>query len=377
MNIKDHFTDLNIDVKKLTAKKQQTTKKIEYVREYVKGWSIVSAERDAIEMINFIDCMSNAGVYKDGDCCTAIEVLLIFKDMCSSYPNKKFQVFCNDYDPKAIEILKTVAAFVCPVMPKNLFIYSTIKDVNDYLSFLDRNEINAGNRIFGYGASTVVFVDPFDFGTVEIARMSSLLQHHYCELIFNLFVSDYTRNIRQDAGRISKCIGGRNITSKEELISYIQDQLRVGKIEYSFAYQFRTEKNVELYQIVFATPNIRGLEVLKEALWKVFNGAEYHRNKIETGQISFFTEDDEREESLHRYAAEGRNMISSYFAGKEESYDDIESFLIENTMLNKSHIIRYVLKPMIETGAIQKLGLVRANNYSKDHYRIRNREISQ
>ena len=99
-----------------------------------------------------------------------------------------------------------------------------------------------------------------------------MLQKHYCELLFNFFISDYVRNIHQDAGRIAKCLGGERIETKDDLITYMRKQLRVGHIKHLFSYQFRTEKNVELYQIVFATPSSRGLEKLKEALWKVFKG---------------------------------------------------------------------------------------------------------
>ena len=76
--IKEVFGTLNIDITKLTDKKQQTDYKIKYVSEYIKRWTIISAERSDILEITFIDCMCNAGVYKDGDCCTVIEVLNIF-----------------------------------------------------------------------------------------------------------------------------------------------------------------------------------------------------------------------------------------------------------------------------------------------------------
>lgn len=52
---------------------------------------------------------------------------------------------------------------------------------------------------------------------------------------------------------------------------------------------------MELYQIIFVTPSNRGLEKLKEVLWKVFDGKEFHRNAEETGQLSLFSVDDERE----------------------------------------------------------------------------------
>ena len=284
MNIAEKFAELSIASSKLTKKKQQTKKKIEYVSEYVRLWALVMLERADIDTLNFIDCMCNAGVYQDGDCCTSIEVLQIFYDLSKKYTNKKFCIWFNDNDPEKIETLKRVLDF----FPENPQILVSIKqvDVNEYLDMLHRDS-DLAKRIFKYGAATILYVDPYDFGTVEIPKVSAVLQNRYCELLFNFFISDYVRNIHQDAGRIARCLGGQKIETKDDLIAYMRKQLRVGYVKYLFAYQFRTEKNVELYQIVFATPNPKGLEKLKEVLWNVFNGAEFHRNRIDSGQTCF------------------------------------------------------------------------------------------
>jgi len=370
MNLMNSFSTLNIEKRLLTEKKQQTTKKIEYIREYILPWALISAERSDIQSISFIDCMCNAGVYRDGDCCTAIEVLLTFDSLCRQYPQKDFCVFFNDIDATKIGILKMVISHVLPNPSRNLHYHIENKDVNDYLDLLKDNTPFGGRSIFGYGRSTILYVDPFDFGTVEIPRVSAILEKHYCELIFNFFLSDYIRNIQRDNGRISKCLGGRTFSTKDELIGFVQSQLRVGKIRYSFAYQFKTKNNVELYQIVFATPNIKGLEVLKDALWKVFNGAQYHRNRLLSGQLSLFSEEDDMLQSLSIYASEARQLLGMKFSGQTVSYEDIKVYLIENTMLKETHIIKNVLSPMISNGLMRKKGRVKANNYKKDLYLI-------
>lgn len=92
MNIAKRFPSLGItNTKSLTEKKQQTDKKIQYVSAYVRLWAYVMLERPNTDTVNFIDCMSNAGVYRDGDCCTAIEVLRIFSELADDYPQKAFE----------------------------------------------------------------------------------------------------------------------------------------------------------------------------------------------------------------------------------------------------------------------------------------------
>lgn len=365
MNIAEKFMDLSIVPDKLTKKKQQTNKKIEYVSEYVRLWAFVMLERDDIHTLNFVDCMCNAGVYHDGDCCTAVEVLQIFSSLAEKYPHKNFRIWCNDNDPEKIEVLKRVLS----LFPKKqqIQVFGSRLDVNEYLDRLCQNS-DLAKQMFKHGATTILYVDPFDFGTVEIPKVSAVLQKHYCELLFNFFISDYVRNIHQDAGRIAKCLGGERIETKDDLIAYMRTQLRVGHIKHLFSYQFRTEKNVELYQIVFATPSSRGLEKLKEALWKVFKGAEFHRNHTDNDQICLFTAKDDEDCSLHTYATEAKTLLCQKYMGQTVSWNDLELFLIEHTMLKETQIIRYVLRPLIETGAIKKHNLYGKSNYKADSY---------
>lgn len=364
MNLKEYFGTLNIDVSMLTDKKQQTDYKIRYVAEYVKLWTIINAERPNVSEITFIDCMCNAGVYKDGDCCTGIEVLAIFMEAALKHKDKTFKLLLNDYNENSIAILKQIIRFVKKETISNLKIYLNCEDVNDYLK-----RVNNSESIFGYDKAVVLYVDPYDFGTVKIPLIKEILGTHYCEVIFNFFISDYVRNIKKDKSRIRNCIGDEEFETKDEIIAYMQKQFKVGKIKYFFSYQFKTKTNVELYQIIFVSPNIRGLEKLKEVLWKVFDGKEFHRNHEETGQMSLFSAVDEKQLRLDEYANEAKAMLSRFMKNKSNvAYEEIESFLIENTMLASGQIIKHVLKPLILQGDIMKNGNVSKSNYKGDCY---------
>lgn len=367
-NIADLFSELNINTKALTKKKQQTDYKIKYVTEYVRQWVIISSERTDISDIVFIDCMCNAGVYYDGDLCTSIEVMQIFSEAAEQHPSKNYVLRLNDIDSEKIDILKCVITKLRKKLP-NFLIYISNKDVNEYLE-----QINNSASVFGYGKSVVLYVDPYDFGTVHIPKVSAILKKHYCELIFNFFISDYTRNWNTDKDRIAACLGGQSIDTKEQLIEYMEKQFKVGKIKLGFSYQFKIITNIELYQIMFFTPNKRGLEVLKDALWKVFNGKFYHRNRseFEESQMSIFTVQDERQWLLEMHAADARNLLMSQF-GRTMTYQEIELLLIEKSMLMESQIIKNVLDPLITAGSIKKLNLVPTKrNYKKDSYEIGN-----
>lgn len=143
-------------------------------------------------------------------------------------------------------------------------------------------------------------------------------------------------------------------------------------MKYSFPYKFKTVTNTELYQIIFVTPNIRGLEKLKIALWKTFNGKFYHRNSnTSSQQLSFLTDQDDRQFLLGIHAQEARDMIRSKFQNQTVNYAQIEEYLIENSMLQIADIQKNVLKPLIIDGSIIKAGLTKnKNNYKDDNYTI-------
>lgn len=149
--------------KYLDDKKPQTTYKIKYVKEYVKNWLYVMSNRQEQNNINFIDCMCNAGIYKDGDCSTAVEVLNLFIEFSRKHKDKTYNLFLNDFDKDKIKIMKEVCDTILINGPDNIKIYFNEIDVNDYILSLIKN-----NVFFIFPHSTILFVDPYNFGTVNI-----------------------------------------------------------------------------------------------------------------------------------------------------------------------------------------------------------------
>ncbi len=363
MNCISFINNFNIDKKILDDKKQQTEYKIRYVIEYIRLWLIVSSKRENIKNINFIDCMCNAGIYTDGDLGTSMEVLLLFIDSAKLHPDKKYNIFLNDYDFKRIDVIIQLLNYLHKDNIHNLDIFISNDDVNVYLTQYEKF-----NKYLKQDASTVLFVDPYDFGTVVIDNMKKFLDSYYCELIFNFFSSDYVRN-GIDA-RIKKCIGNINIKNKDELIKFIEESFRTGKINHVFSYKFKTSTNTEIYQIIFATPSYKGLDVLKSSLWEVFNGKFNHRNSNKNeSQMSLFTEEDEKNFLLEVHANEAKVMLSRKYKGTTIHYSQIESFLAERTMMKASQFLNSVVKPLIKEGKITKCGNVSNKlNYKEDSY---------
>ena len=361
------LTELIVREKKfLTAKKSHTTHKILYICDYVKEWLHVLCNTDN-NNLNFIDCMSNAGVYSDGDVCTAVEVLKIFVETARNYPDKIFNVLFNDYNIDSVRISKDVCAIYVGQLPSNVRVYFDQMDVNLYLKTL-----KTSYDIFGYSSKTILYVDPYDFRTVQLSVLRDLLQDTYCELIYNFFTSDAVRN-GIDPG-IAKALGGQyEFKNTGELINFVVDMLTVGFMKYHLAYTFRNSKNVELYQILFITPHSKGLDKLKQAIWDTFKGQEYYRtDATHAGQLSLFSEQDDREYWAKTHASEAMTILKTKYAGKIVPYDEIENVILPQSLLMSSQIINYLIKPNIDIGNIVKQNQVKTkSNYKNDSYLIK------
>ena len=257
--MKEYKDIITKEIKHLDPKSPHTKYKIIYVKEYTKNWAYVACGSDA-DNINFIDCMCNAGVYADGDFCSSIEILNAFVDIAYQFPNKKFNIFLNDNNKDRIRISFDLIKRLHPKLPRNLSYFIDNEDVNDYFSLLLKKY-----KTFNYPSRTILYVDPYDFHTVVLDKMGYFLSRVYCELIFNLFTSDFIRN-GNDEG-IIKVLGGKyDLKTYEDLTAHVQKRFRKGKMKYCFAYPFRISKNVELYRILFITPHIKGLDVFKKSV---------------------------------------------------------------------------------------------------------------
>lgn len=345
MNHKEWLDDVNL--KYLDNKKDQTTYKIKYIQEYAKLWIIVSTQRPNVKNINFIDCMCNAGIYKDGDLCTAMEVLSLFVQYADRFPFYNFNLFINDYDSNRIESTKIIAKKILNGRYfSNINIYFSNADVNQYLTTFNNFDIQLKDS-----PSTLNFIDPYNFGDVKLDSIRSFINRYYCEVAFNLFTSDFVRN--KTDPRIKKCLGfDIDFSSKEAFVEYVISKLKISSIKFAFPYIFKTSTNTELYQILFLTPNIRGLEKLKEALFSVFKGLEEYRNtKSPEGLFEsiLFSEEEIIKGILSSQGIEAqKKLLSNFSLGKIYSYQEIETFIILNTVMQESHILNYILKPLLK-----------------------------
>lgn len=361
-----------VDGKKsdIDDKKEQTDKKIEYISRYVEEWVRVGVNSSKIHRLNFIDCMSNSGIYSDGNLSTAACVFEQFCAQAKHHPEKEFNLVINDINPKRVELCTAVCnelLLESDYSGDNLSLYTSNMDVNEFLLSLDAH----AGLIDGYGILTLIFVDPYNAHTVDAVILKEYLSTHYCELFFNWFSMDHVRN--KDSRAIRDCFEGVEVPPGKDAGDWIADWLKGGQIRYSFNYSFHNSSNAEIYQIIFLTPNISGLEKLKAALWNVFSGRQYHRNSKRLGyQTSIFDLDFGQDMLKESYGYQAGLVLTERFTGRTVSYAEVEEVVLQRSMLGKNDVIKWVLKPLINSNSVVKLNRgVRSSNYTNDYFMFR------
>lgn len=200
----------------------------------------------------------------------------------------------------------------------------------------------------------------------------------------NFFVSDIKRNanntmaadkqqlIIESMKGLKEYNGELDSDSIKQIIIHNFQQTKAKKC---FTYKFKISTNVEIYNIIFASPKAAGITQLKKALWDVFDGDNNNYRLLkeelyQPDQITLFDDDFIKKDNLYLYSEEAIEKLKMQFAGKELSFTEIEEYLLCNTMLKSTQIIDNVLKPMIEKEFLIKRNCA-GKSFKKDIYFFR------
>lgn len=135
-------------------------------------------------------------------------------------------------------------------------------------------------------APTLVFVDPFGFTEFPMATLQRILATRHCEIFVTFmsgFVSRFLEPERAEAlGALFGCsdwTSARNLTGHERvdyLVRLYERQLRAAAPKaYAKSFEIADTNDRSLYHLVFATTSLRGLEVMKEAMYRLDRTGSY------------------------------------------------------------------------------------------------------
>lgn len=125
-----------------------------------------------------------------------------------------------------------------------------------------------------------------------------------------------------------------------------RDQLRRAGTQYVRSFEMLNMGNRTDYFLFFVTNGLRGLEKMKEAMWKV--------DPVGSFQFSDFTD---ANKTIKLFPDEPdfdqlKRMILVRFQGKDVSIEDLTKFVISETPFLRTHFKTQILKPMESQGEL-------------------------
>ncbi len=260
-----------------------TIKKCELIERYVDEWArkILGFNgtngRDGSKGIIYIDCMSNSGLYYDGENNlvdgTALRVAKRLNDILPNYPNKIGYVLFNDISQEKIERLEKE---INKLNLSNITVQFNCGDGNAFLRELDIKELQKQ-------CGTLLLYDPYQ-ATIDWDAITPYL-NIWGEVIINHMVSDTNRGAAQ-ATR-TKAIDKYQDTYQQDIASIIaigsKEDLNKAIIEiikkrtsstqkkkYIASFPFFNRTNGLVYNLIHVSGNIEGLKLFKKVAWKTF-----------------------------------------------------------------------------------------------------------
>jgi three-Cys-motif partner protein len=261
-------------------------------------------------------------IEKDSDRCQHLQDLLATRHLPSS---AQWQVFCGEFDEHLASLLQ----------------------------MLEENSLRL--------APTFAFVDPFGYSATPLKTIARLMQHDKCEVLITFMHEEVNRFLSfenaANESHYDNLFGTpewRRITQQpltpgereRQLHDLYQHQLStVGGAKFVRSFRMRNRKNHTDYFLFFGTKSTKGLDKMKQAMWRVDPSGAYdfsdHTNPDQ--QVLFAPKPDYR--ML-------QTMLEDRFRGQTVSIGDIGSYVITETPFHSSQYKSHVLKPMEKDGRL-------------------------
>jgi len=207
-------------------------------------------------------------------------------------------------------------------------------------------------------APTFAFIDPFGYSGIPMDLMADLLAYPKTEVFVNFMVGHVQRFITRDGQeKPMRELFGMDVSNV--LDGYNEQGDRVEHLRAVYARQLQQRAgfdHVQSFAMINATGNIgyyllhgtrhpKGVELMKDAMWRIDPGGGYTFSDRLADENVLFTLDPD--------LAPLRAELLRHFAGRRDvPVDDIEWHAVLNTPYRKAHV-RPVLRPLEKERVIQ------------------------
>ena len=322
------------------------------LKSYWQAWLPIMASYSP--RLVYIDGFAGPGVYKGGEEGSPIIVLKSARDHVAKIKTEVVFLFVEK-DPPRFNHLKQMIDEIKPTLPSNFKIGLEQGEFDEKVSGL-LDKIEEHKKLL---APCFVFIDPFGFSDTPFEIIKRLMANPRCEVFVNFMFEEINRfkshpnqQIGEHLDRLFGTTGWRealylNTAEKQRRAlhdTYLIQLRQVAKYVRSF--KMLNKNNGTDYFLFFASNNIKGLEKMKEAMWKADPQGEFEFSDYteSLGLMNLF--DQPNFELL-------KSQLIKKFSGLEVPVEILREFVIGETAFLASHFKTQILKPMEDVGELE------------------------
>lgn len=255
-----------------------TAAKHEILRRYLRRWLPIMASWN--KRLGYVDCFAGPGEYAGGEPGSPIIALEIAQEFLPSgilKPNQLAMVFIEAKKSRYEHLVDCCAAF--RAMHPSVGAIEIDIENGRYEARIADVHARLLKRASGSGA-IFYFIDPFGVKGMPHAVLRLLLAPERSEILSTFMYEEINRFLDtpefeahldamfgEPGWRALRAVSGSE--RKREMVEFFKARLIDAGAKYVVAFEMRNARNATDYFLLFATKNIRGLEVMKQAMWEV------------------------------------------------------------------------------------------------------------
>ncbi len=325
-----------------------TNAKHEILKKYLNAWFPILGGNNYHNKLLYIDGFAGPGEYSNGEKGSPIHAIESLKNQVVTIKAKCHFIFIEN-DEKRCRNLELILSKI--EIPSNADYSVICSDFSDHLSGVF-DELDKQGRSL---APSFVMVDPFGYSQTPFHIIKKIMSYKRCEVLIT-FMYDFINRFKEnsDAGpkidelygsniwRNSITIDDPNERKRYLLNAYIEQLENEADVKYVRHFEMKNKFNHTPYFLIYCTNHIKGLEVMKDAMWSVdTKGTFTFSDRTDPNQLVLF----EHKPDFKKL----KQIILYEYKGRKIKSEDLKDFVIEKTPFKASHYKKQILQPMEES----------------------------
>ena len=322
-----------------------TQAKHQILEEYLKAWFPILSKWHG--RVVYLDGFAGLGIYVAGEEGSPIIAIRTALQHTLADRFREVVFWFIEKDKNRAQMLQEVIEKRFPNLPNNLKCTVESAEFAPTLESALSNLEREGGRL----APTFAFLDPFGFSGLPMRTVRHLLAYERCEVLITFMVGFVNRFAQQQPETVDelydatdwRCISDLQDPQGRERqwIDLYEQQLKKHDAIHVRSFRMIGEQNKTIYYLVYATKSAKGMQVMKEAMYKVDRRGLYKFSDITDPGQTYVIDYTAEPHWLPKAAAQAL----ARFRGQTVPVEDVQHFVITATpFLFRSGILKYLEK---------------------------------